>query len=45
KLNDYVLSKGYQLFPPSAGSRSRKKRSKPSLKQILFTSVFKGEYW
>jgi NAD(P)-dependent dehydrogenase (short-subunit alcohol dehydrogenase family) len=45
KLNDYVLSMGYQLFPPSLGSRGGKKRRKPSLKQILFTSVFKGEYW
>ena len=50
KLNDYVLSKGFQLFPSSTaakGSRDkdRKAQDKPTLEQVVFANVFKGEHW
>jgi NAD(P)-dependent dehydrogenase (short-subunit alcohol dehydrogenase family) len=45
KVNDYVLSKGYQLFPPSSAARGRKDGARPTVEQTLFAHVFKGEYW
>jgi len=50
KLNDYILSKGFQLFPSSSaarGSRDKDKgsREKPTLEQVVFANVFKGEHW
>lgn len=51
KVNDYVLSKGFQLFPSSAAARSTKDQDKgktppkPTLEQVVFANVFKGEHW
>jgi NAD(P)-dependent dehydrogenase (short-subunit alcohol dehydrogenase family) len=49
RLNDYILSKGFQLFPSSATARhaqeARQPAPKPTLEQVLFANVFKGEHW
>ena len=45
KMNDYVLSKGFQLFPSSSAAKGRKDGQKPSIEQMVFANVFKGEHW
>jgi len=45
KANDWVLSKGFQLFPSSAAAKGKKDGQKPSLEQMVFANVFKGEHW
>ncbi|MES2488406.1 MAG: SDR family oxidoreductase [Pseudomonadota bacterium] len=45
KMNDYFLNKGYNLFPSSAAAKGRKEGNKPSLEQVVFANVFKGEYF
>lgn len=49
KLNDYVLSMGFELFPSSSaariGTRTAHSGSRLSLPQTLFANVFRGEYW
>ncbi len=45
KANDWVLSKGFQLFPSSAAAKGKKEGAKPSLEQVVFANVFKGEHW
>ncbi|TAM10753.1 MAG: SDR family oxidoreductase [Nevskiaceae bacterium] len=51
KVNDYVLSKGFQLFPSSSAARGAKEKNKdkaqpkPTLEQVVFANVFKGEHW
>ncbi|MDR3419036.1 MAG: SDR family oxidoreductase [Nevskia sp.] len=49
KVNDYILSKGFQLFPSSTAARSAKDKDapalKPTLEQVVFANVFKGEHW
>ncbi|MES2683101.1 MAG: SDR family oxidoreductase [Pseudomonadota bacterium] len=45
KANDWVLSKGFQLFPSSSAARGKKEGAKPSLEQVVFANVFKGEHW
>jgi len=45
KMNDYILSKGFQLFPSSSAARGRKEGEKPSLEQVVFANLFKGEHW
>ncbi|MDB5988445.1 MAG: family oxidoreductase [Nevskia sp.] len=48
KVNDYILSKGFQLFPSSTAARSGKDKdakTKPTLEQVVFANVFKGEHW
>jgi len=49
KVNDYILSKGFQLFPSSTAARGSKdkdsKADKPTLEQVVFANVFKGEHW
>lgn len=50
KLNDYILSKGFQLFPSSSAAKGSKdkgkgEREKPTLEQVVFANVFKGEHW
>ncbi|HEU0196258.1 MAG TPA: SDR family oxidoreductase [Nevskiaceae bacterium] len=47
KINDYILSKGFQLFPSSSAARSTKDKAapKPTLEQVVFANVFKGEHW
>lgn len=44
KLNDYVLNKSFKLFPSSAAAKGRKEGEKPSLEQVVFANVFRGEY-
>lgn len=49
KVNDYILSKGFQLFPSSAAAKGQKGKEgqspKPTLEQVIFANVFKGEHW
>jgi len=45
KVNDYILSKGFQLFPSSSAAKGRKDGQKPSIEQMVFANVFKGEHW
>jgi NAD(P)-dependent dehydrogenase (short-subunit alcohol dehydrogenase family) len=45
KVNDYILSKGFQLFPSSSAAKGRKEGQKPSIEQMVFANVFKGEHW
>ncbi len=45
KANDWVLSKGFQLFPSSSAAKGKKDGAKPSLEQMVFANVFKGEHW
>jgi hypothetical protein len=45
KLNDSILSKGFSLFPSSAAAKGQKENQKPSLEQVVFANVFKGEHW
>ncbi len=47
KLNDYILNKGFNLFPSSSAAKTGKKEPerKPTLEQVVFANVFKGEHW
>jgi NAD(P)-dependent dehydrogenase (short-subunit alcohol dehydrogenase family) len=45
KINDYVLNKGFQLFPSSSAAKGRKEGEKPTLEQVVFANLFKGEHW
>ncbi|SEQ82633.1 Short-chain dehydrogenase [Solimonas aquatica] len=45
KLNDYILNKGFHLFPSSEASKGRKEGAKPTLEQVVFANIFKGEYF
>mgnify|MGYP000028744849 CR=1 FL=1 len=49
KVNDYILSKGFQLFPSSSAAKTGKDKDapapKPTLEQVVFANVFKGEHW
>jgi short-subunit dehydrogenase len=46
KVNDYILNKGFQLFPSSSASKGgRKEGEKPTLEQVVFANLFKGEHW
>ena len=48
KMNDYVLNKGFNLFPSSSSARGKGKggeSDKPSLQQVVFANLFKGEYF
>jgi NAD(P)-dependent dehydrogenase (short-subunit alcohol dehydrogenase family) len=62
KLNDYILSKGFELFPSSTAARSARdkdvlhdkdlelpppdsEKQRPTLEQVVFANVFKGEHW
>jgi NAD(P)-dependent dehydrogenase (short-subunit alcohol dehydrogenase family) len=47
KLNDYILNKGFNLFPSSSAAKTGKKEpeKKPTLEQVVFANVFKGEHW
>ncbi len=44
KMNDFVLNKGFQLFPSSAAAKGGE-RDKPSRDQIAFATLFRGAYW
>jgi len=45
KLNDSLLNRGFRLFPSSASAKGRKEGGKPTLEQVVFANVFKGEYF
>jgi NAD(P)-dependent dehydrogenase (short-subunit alcohol dehydrogenase family) len=45
KLNDYVLNKGFNLFPSSSAAKGRREGAKPTLEQVVFANLFKGEYF
>ncbi|TJY58773.1 SDR family oxidoreductase [Sinimarinibacterium sp. CAU 1509] len=45
KLNDYILNKGFNLFPSSSAAKGRREGAKPSLEQVVFANLFKGEYF
>ncbi|MBX7219958.1 MAG: SDR family oxidoreductase [Blastocatellia bacterium] len=49
KVNDFILSKGFQLFPSSAAAKGKNEaepqQAKPTLEQVLFALLFKGEHW
>jgi NAD(P)-dependent dehydrogenase (short-subunit alcohol dehydrogenase family) len=45
RVNDYILSKGFQLFPSSSAARGQPQGQKPTLEQVVFANVFKGEHW
>ena len=45
RMNDWVLSKGYQLFPSSAAAKgARVEEQKPTMEGVVFASVFKGHW-
>jgi len=45
KINDYILNKGFNLFPSSSAAKGAKEGHKPTLEQVVFANVFKGEHW
>lgn len=46
KVNDYILNRGFRLFPSSSASKGgRKEGEKPTLEQVVFANLFKGEYF
>ena len=46
KMNDYILNKGFNLFPSSSAAKGKKgEAQKPTLEQVVFANVFKGEHW
>ena len=46
KINDYLLNKGFQLFPSSAAAKgSKEAKQKPTLEQVVFANVLRGEHW
>lgn len=47
KVNDYILNKGFNLFPSSSAAKGGKggESQKPSLEQVVFANLFKGEHW
>ncbi len=48
KMNDYVLNKGFNLFPSSSAARGKQQggeSDKPTLQQVVFANLFKGEYF
>ncbi len=46
KVNDYFLNKGFQLFPSSSAAKGKSAAAeKPTLEQVVFANVFKGEYF
>jgi len=46
KVNDFILNKGFQLFPSSSAAKGAKgEQQKPTLEQVVFANLFKGEHW
>jgi NAD(P)-dependent dehydrogenase (short-subunit alcohol dehydrogenase family) len=46
KINDFILNKGFQLFPSSAAAKGAKdQKQKPTLEQVVFANVLRGEHW
>lgn len=44
KINDFILNKGFQLFPSSAAAKGMREQ-KPTLEQVVFANVLRGEHW
>jgi NAD(P)-dependent dehydrogenase (short-subunit alcohol dehydrogenase family) len=44
KINDFLLNKGFQLFPSSSAAKGMKEQ-KPTLEQVVFANVLRGEHW
>ncbi|MGH8518685.1 MAG: SDR family oxidoreductase, partial [Panacagrimonas sp.] len=44
KINDFILNKGFQLFPSSSAAKGVK-GDKPTLEQVVFANVLRGEHW
>jgi len=44
KINDFILNKGFQLFPSSAAAKGVREQ-KPTLEQVVFANVLRGEHW
>lgn len=46
RVNDLILSKGYQLFPSSAAAKGQKEaQQKPTAEGFVFANLFKGVHW
>jgi short-subunit dehydrogenase len=50
KVNDVVLNRGYKLFPTSSraarsSSAGQPEEQKPTMEQLVFSSIFRGEHW
>lgn len=44
-LNDYVLNKGFHLFPSSAAARGVREQEIPSAKSMVFANLLRGLHW
>ena len=44
KINDFVLNRGFQLFPSSSAAKGVREQ-KPTLEQVVFANVLRGEHW
>ena len=44
KVNDFILNKGFQLFPSSSAAKGVREQ-KPTLEQVVFANVLRGEHW
>jgi NAD(P)-dependent dehydrogenase (short-subunit alcohol dehydrogenase family) len=44
KINDFILNKGFQLFPSSSAAKGVREQ-KPTLEQVVFANVLRGEHW
>ncbi|MGH9139395.1 MAG: SDR family oxidoreductase [Acidimicrobiales bacterium] len=47
KVNDAVINRGYKLFPTSARAKGSKPEAEqtPTVEQLVFSSIFRGEHW
>jgi NAD(P)-dependent dehydrogenase (short-subunit alcohol dehydrogenase family)/thioester reductase-like protein len=47
KVNDAVLNRGYKLFPTSARAKAggAVDDERPTMEQLVFSSIFRGEHW
>lgn len=44
-LNDYVLSRGFHLFPSSAAARGVRAQEVPSAQSMIFANLLRGLHW
>ncbi|MGH2728088.1 MAG: SDR family NAD(P)-dependent oxidoreductase, partial [Actinomycetota bacterium] len=49
RMNDVVLNRGFRLFPTSTAARGSAdapaEPEKPTLEQVVFATLFRGEHW
>jgi NAD(P)-dependent dehydrogenase (short-subunit alcohol dehydrogenase family) len=45
KLNDSILSIGYDMFPSSKAAKGEQAQKSPSLGSMVFARVFRGTHW